>query len=194
MVVALLATLASVLFLISMGATYNAKRYYRLLPTLARYPDCETEAKKVAKLMQSRTPEDVLLFQETNEDGVGPAFIRQFPECARALKRYPSSWLAGTTTLWLKILFNRPRPCQLDASIKSEPSISARTPSFPSGHAMEAYLAARVVSKHFPHKEEQAMALAEACANARVIAGLHYPSDGTYAKKLANAIPDWLIM
>ena len=193
-VMSFLAILVSILFLTFLGATYGPERYYWLLPTLTHYPNCETESKEVARIMQTRTPEDMLLFQETNEDGVEVAFIRRFPECTAMLKRSPSSWLLGAMTIWLKVLFNRARPYQLNPEIQPEPSLSAKTPAFPSGHALEAYFAARLVSKHCPHKEKEAIALAEECAKARVIAGLHYPSDAAYSKKLAAAIPNWLIV
>jgi len=194
MIMLILGAIASTLILISFGATYNAQRYYRVLPTLPYYPDNHDETKKVAQAMWERTDEEVLLFRETNEDGVRGAFMREFPECTKTLSKATTTLVIGAITLLLKVMFNRPRPVQVNSDIKPEPSFTAKTPAFPSGHALASYYAARVVAKQCPEKAAQAFELADRCAHARVIAGLHYPSDGSYSKHIMNAVPDWLIV
>ena len=194
MIMLILGAIASTLILISFGATYTKQRYYRILPTLPYYPDNHDETKKVIQAMEERTDEEVLLFRETNEDGVRRAFIREFPECTDTLSKTTTTLIIGAITLLLKVMFNRPRPVQVNSNIKPEPSFSAKTPAFPSGHALASYYAARVVAKQCPEKASQALELADKCSYARVIAGLHYPSDGLYSKYMMNAVPDWLIV
>lgn len=184
----------SALYFSGLGATYGKPRYFRLLPTLEIFPDSEKESIKVQEIMSKRTDKEELLFQETNEDGVEVAFIRKFPECSKRLKSVIRSFLVASLTIWLKLIYNRARPAQVNSNISPLPSLSALTPSFPSGHALEAYYAARIIGKHCPDKYQAALKLADECAHARVIAGLHYPSDSQYSKKIVDSIPNWLLI
>ena len=86
----------------------------------------------------------------------------------------------------LKNYHNRPRPAQVNDKIKPIPSKTANTPSYPSGHALQAYLIAKHLSKKYPFRTYKFYSIADKIANSRVSYGLHYPSDNTYAKELAK--------
>jgi hypothetical protein len=67
-------------------------------------------------------------------------------------------------------------------------STTANTPAYPSGHAFQAYYSAKLLSKWEPEKKKEWGAIAEKCANIRIIAGLHYPSDRDFARRLVDKL------
>ena len=91
-----------------------------------------------------------------------------------------------------KYIYNRARPSQVAPNIINKESgtllnsETADTPSYPSGHAFQAYYLAKILSKKFPKKKEQLMKLALRISNSRIIAGLHYPSDRDFAYWLVD--------
>ena len=93
--------------------------------------------------------------------------------------------------IW-KYIYNRARPSQVAPNIinKEKGSLldskTAETPSYPSGHAFQAYYLAKILSNKFPKKKEELMKLANRVSNARIIAGLHYPSDRDFAYWLVD--------
>lgn len=100
---------------------------------------------------------------------------------------------AGEIIIKLKYRFNRPRPYQLapivGIDINHEPTRTAKTPSFPSGHSCQGHLIANVLGKEYPECAEEFKECAEKISFSRYIGGLHYPSDLEYGKELA----DWMI-
>ena len=88
--------------------------------------------------------------------------------------------------LFCKNLFNRARPKQINKNLNVFESISANTPAFPSGHTCQAYYLAKKLSIKYPEKKEVLFELAEKCGQARIYAGLHYPSDHEFSKFLTN--------
>jgi hypothetical protein len=91
-----------------------------------------------------------------------------------------------------KYIYNRARPSQVASDIINKKngtllnSETADTPSYPSGHAFQAYYLAKILSKKFPNKKEQLMELAKRIGDIRIIAGLHYPSDRDFAYWLVD--------
>ena len=61
-----------------------------------------------------------------------------------------------------------------------------RTSAYPSGHAFQAYYLAKILTKKFPEKKEELMKIADRVSNARIITGLHYPSDKYFAYWLVD--------
>ena len=97
---------------------------------------------------------------------------------------------AGVFSLKLKMRYERPRPEQLGPmvgyDIKSIKTDTDDTPSFPSGHTMQAWtLAYYLADKHPEHKQE-IYDIAEMIEKSRIIRGAHYPSDNKEAKKIAK--------
>lgn len=92
----------------------------------------------------------------------------------------------------LKYEYNRPRPYQVaefyDIDLNGTELNSMKTPSYPSGHAIQGYLIADIMSKHDSSNTEVYKKLGEDIAQSRIIAKAHYPSDKEYGKKVANIL------
>ena len=87
--------------------------------------------------------------------------------------------------MFYKLLYNRARPAQV-APDRIDPlySTTANTAAYPSGHAFQAYYVAKILSEWEPRKKKELMKIADDVANVRIIAGLHYPSDAEFARRL----------
>ena len=92
----------------------------------------------------------------------------------------------------LKFYFQRPRPYQMAEyyKLKLFPfySRSAASPSYPSGHALQARLICNVLGNHFPDRFDYFESLATDIQHSRIYMGLHYPSDVDYALFIADTI------
>jgi len=92
-------------------------------------------------------------------------------------------------TMCLKEHYRRPRPSQLCPLIV--PMIDPPdTPSYPSGHALQAELIARCLGAAWPDVRQRQVLLTDLptrIAENRIIAGLHYPLDATGAVAAAAA-------
>ena len=88
--------------------------------------------------------------------------------------------------LFFKYLINRQRCWNLNKLIKPINIDTAKTPSYPAGHAYQAYLLSKILSKKYPEKRELFEKIAYKCDECRVLAGLHYPSDGVFSRKLVD--------
>ena len=76
----------------------------------------------------------------------------------------------------LKMLSQRPRPCQLEPHCWSKVLPPDRF-SFPSGHTMTAFSIALVVSYFYPSLEGPLFFLALSIAVSRIVLGMHFLSD-----------------
>ena len=92
----------------------------------------------------------------------------------------------------LKYKFNRPRPFQIaefyHIDLNGTQLDSMKTPSFPSGHAVQGYLIGEYLASvdnlnGYIYRDK-----AEEIAESRIIAKAHYPSDKAYGKTIANAL------
>ena len=88
--------------------------------------------------------------------------------------------------LFFKYLFNRIRPWQINKNIHPLNIETAQTPAFPAGHAYQAYLLEKFLSKKYPSQQKTFQELADKCNQCRIDAGLHYPSDGKFSLFLVN--------
>lgn len=91
--------------------------------------------------------------------------------------------------LKLKMEYARPRPYEITDKLKAETDTS-KSPSFPSGHAVEGYVFTKVLGNKYPKKQKELNSMAEKIAMSRVQMGLHFPSDIKAGKKVANLIAD----
>ena len=91
-----------------------------------------------------------------------------------------------------KFYFNCPRPSQLAAvyglSFDYDRLSSAQTPSYPSGHATQAYYIAEKLSRIYPKSRRKFFLIAEMIAQSRVDRGVHFPSDIIAGKILAEKL------
>tara|TARA_R100000231_G_scaffold15259_1_gene16249 strand:- start:3130 stop:3753 length:624 start_codon:yes stop_codon:yes gene_type:complete len=92
----------------------------------------------------------------------------------------------------LKYKFNRPRPFQVaefyHIDLNGTQLDSMKTPSFPSGHAVQGYLIGEYLASvdnlnGYIYRDK-----AEEIAESRIIAKAHYPSDKAYGKTIAKAL------
>ena len=92
----------------------------------------------------------------------------------------------------LKYKYNRPRPYQIAAfygiDLNGTELDSMKTPSYPSGHAVQGYLVADILSQQDPENEVIYQAVGEDIAHSRLIAKAHYPSDKEYGRVIATEL------
>lgn len=97
---------------------------------------------------------------------------------------------SGKFVMELKYKYNRPRPWQIaefyGVKLEDVDMESMRTPSYPSGHAIQGYLAGMYYANKYPEHSKVFKQLGEDIANSRIIAKAHYPSDKTFGKKVAE--------
>ena len=90
-------------------------------------------------------------------------------------------------TIKLKMKYGRKRPYEISDKINSI-TTTDDTPSFPSGHAIEAHALATIMADKYPDKEKELNALADKISLSRVQMGNHYPSDIEVGKKAGHLI------
>ena len=92
----------------------------------------------------------------------------------------------------LKYHYNRPRPDQIAPYYNEEVKViytsTHQTPAYPSGHTAYAALAAHMLSKKFPQYKKEFFDLANMAGTARILQGVHYPSDNVAGMTLAKFI------
>ncbi len=92
----------------------------------------------------------------------------------------------------LKYKFNRPRPYQVaefyGIDLNGTQLDSMKTPSFPSGHAVQGYLIGEYLAKFDNVNAYEYRMKGEEIAQSRIIAKAHYPSDKEYGKVIAKAL------
>jgi acid phosphatase (class A) len=154
----------------------------------------KAELEVLFQIQQQRTPAQVERTREVNNETlfsfaekiVGPWFNPQtLPKTAALFKDLGVDYFAinrATKSLW-----NRPRPPFADPRIK--PSVEfSDSPSYPSGHAIQAAMWATLLTELFPgHATEFQTRAAETCWF-RIVAGAHFPTDIEAGKILGVAI------
>ena len=89
--------------------------------------------------------------------------------------------------LELKKYHNRPRPYDLDSSLKAVKMKSMNTPSYPSGHSAQGMLIASVLKDKYG-KEKAFMQTAKNISDSRNMAHAHYPSDSKNGTELGKQL------
>lgn len=94
--------------------------------------------------------------------------------------------------LKLKYHFQRPRPKQVAQYYKLKlfpyQSFSADTPSYPSGHTLEAYVVLNVIANKFPNEYQFCKEMINDIAYSRIYLGLHFATDNDFAKFVGQEI------
>tara|TARA_Y100000593_G_C4268164_1_gene315904 strand:+ start:695 stop:1381 length:687 start_codon:yes stop_codon:yes gene_type:complete len=96
----------------------------------------------------------------------------------------------------VKLIYKRARPYQVSeyhgVKIKHNEKMqnegTANTPSYPSGHTMSAFFAARICGFYHPECEKEFLRLAETVGKSRIKEGVHFKSDNEYAKQLVDEV------
>ena len=154
------------------------------------YPDSRNEINIViTEYIMKRMPSDVAFFRMTD---MNPAtaftpVITPDEMSVIEMDHIMTSTRVLFITKMLKWKYNRARPAQIAPEVINEAngtllrSDSASTPAYPSGHAVQTYYLAKILAKKFPAKTQAIMEVATKCANIRIMAGHHYPSDRDFA-------------
>ena len=86
----------------------------------------------------------------------------------------------------LKYYHNRARPDQIAPYYNLEIDVlftdTHHTPAYPSGHTMYSELAAHVLTDMYPEHKDKFFELSNYCGLARILQGVHYPSDNDASK------------
>tara|TARA_R100000008_G_scaffold79592_1_gene61384 strand:+ start:661 stop:1329 length:669 start_codon:yes stop_codon:yes gene_type:complete len=92
----------------------------------------------------------------------------------------------------LKYKFNRPRPYQLapiyDIKIRVTETSTHHTPAYPSGHTAYAALGAYILSAKYPDYSSEFFSKVSAAGMARMLQGVHYPSDNEASMIISAAV------
>jgi len=151
------------------------------------YPDSLRESKVVLRKMKTPDSDYFKLTDKTPRT----AFINYLDENNLAYSKAELKTIiedSNSFIMGLKTYYNRPRPAQINPDIKPFKSLTANTPSYPSGHSFQAYLLARYLTKLHPTHFFSFYSIARRITNARTKAGLHYPSDNKKAFELAHSL------
>jgi hypothetical protein len=98
----------------------------------------------------------------------------------------------GALVVQLKNHYQRARPFQLayytNQNLHPYDSLSAQSPSYPSGHAVQSLFLCNVIAYHYEDKKDDLMKLAKQIADSRIILGLHYPSDNQFGIEIVKQL------
>jgi acid phosphatase (class A) len=150
----------------------------------------KNDLQELLAIMNSVTTDD-LVFARECEESWEQVFIDFFTakgieETMGEIKRIDNQ--SEPVLFYLKHLINRPRPYQLayayDMPIYPLIHTNACSASYPSGHALSAFLIAEFYSRKYPQYRPELTVLGERIAYSRVQMGIHYPSDSAISKKI----------
>ena len=157
-------------------------------------PNEENEINKVILAVQQATDQDKEEYKNCDKDA--SYYIKEYMDkkgldydmknieyieykCVPIIRHYKNS-------------FNRPRPYQVadlyDKKLNRFKTGTAKTPAYPSGHAMQPMVVALHYGKKYPKHKDEFIKGAKICGYGRVIAGLHYPSDYDAGIELAHKV------
>lgn len=186
--------------IIALGIVYiivllvQQKRYYWWYPSFnitvpgfgKAFPDSRIEIQVVVSdYIMKRMPSDIAFFRMTdmNPAAAFRSVITPDEMMVEEMDRIMTNSRVLFIARLLKYVYNRARPAHIAPEIINEKngtllhSDSANTPAYPSGHAIQGYYLAKILARKFPAKTQAIMEIATKCANIRIMAGLHYPSD-----------------
>lgn len=166
---------------------FTSKKYKWFLPTIPVYPDNEKEIILVKRAVKNQSKND-LDFHNQTDASISHVFAKMVPEDHKELEAMITKFHIVSIIYFFKYSINRPRPIQIDPSLNIDKSYTANTPSYPAGHAFQAYYLAKILGKKYPYLQQQLDNLAYQCDNTRVKAGLHFPSDGQFSKTLVQML------
>jgi len=146
------------------------------------------ELEVVAKATKSRSQKEIELIYNVDDSPLNVFY----PWLAKKGLTMPKSVINQLYNILeqymyaLKYHFNRARPEQLAPYYGIDINIlftdTHHTPSYPSGHTMYAEMTAHILSEFYPEHKKDFFELADYCALARILQGVHFPSDNTASK------------
>ena len=92
--------------------------------------------------------------------------------------------------LKIKKKYNRPRPAQLaefhGIDLILDPTSTAKTPAYPSGHSFQAKVIEIILTKEHPSHKNIFKQITDRVSLARILRGLHFPSDIEFSYHIVN--------
>jgi len=154
------------------------------IPKLS-FPDNEEELPKVLKIMED---------SDVDSKTMADLDKRNHKMMLDIVGEKMSEWKdfiedVDIHTIRLKMKYGRKRPYEISDKIKSVTNTDD-TPSFPSGHAIEAHALAKVLGEKYPDKKKELNSMADSISLSRVQMGNHYPSDIEAGKKVGLMLAD----
>lgn len=180
-----------VVFIYFLLMSLQPHRYNIWYPAiLSAYPNNGLEIGiMVRDYFPKRTPENFQFFKLTDPSPLEAFRSMLTNDKFEELRKIITSKAIIGKIMYYKRLYNRARPMQLAPEIVDAfSSTTAKSASYPSGHAFQAYYAAKILSKWEPARKKEWDSIAERVANIRIIAGLHYPSDRDFARRLVEKL------
>jgi len=99
---------------------------------------------------------------------------------------------AEVPIITLKYHYNVPRPFMFAAYLKPDfkymPSCYSQSPSYPSGHTVQAGVICDFYQKKYPERYADFEKIADKIAISRLIMGLHFPQDNIFSVQIAKKI------
>jgi hypothetical protein len=166
------------------------KRYHMWYPTIPVYPNNNKEIDYMVKeYISKRTQADIDLFHLIDANPVNGFKSKISEEQYKILYDLIGSGKVTNEIGFYKSLFNRARPTQVAPEKLNAPkSVTANSPSYPSGHAYQSFYVAKLLSKWEPARKKEWDETAERIAFIRVYMGVHYPSDVEFARRLVDRL------
>ena len=108
-------------------------------------------------------------------------------------EEFKKAWaITAPIIMNLKWKFNRPRPYQLAAAygidIKVTETKTHHTPAYPSGHTAWAAMMGYILAEHYPQHSSEIFDKIDLAGKARVLQGVHYPSDNDASMVITGAL------
>lgn len=182
-----------ILFVVYIIASYVRERgYYLFYPSQSWLLPIRSkdEVLVVKNNYLNRGEQDKQDYYATDLDGVKLFYkvLRRYDVTEKEISNVFFSPKLKRMILMHKYLYNRVRPYQLDKTIKPPTgSNTYHTPSYPAGHVAQYYSVYKYFAPKYPKVEWELKELVETVDRARVRAGIHYPSDGVYARKMVDS-------
>ena len=151
------------------------------------------ELQLISQSTSRRTPEDTELVEIIDQDP-DHFFIKlvdqyglKYPDM-KILEFYN---IIEPILMNVKFLWNRPRPAQLakyyDLNIDVLVTDTHHTASYPSGHTVYSSLVSHIIEYYYPAIDKKKLySLVKDTAKARILQGVHYPSDNDASIKLTK--------
>jgi membrane-associated phospholipid phosphatase len=149
-----------------------------------------------ANARMERLPE--IMTQVDSPYGYWSSLLNLHPEFSRATLELMENALAFCSSVLQRMKFALVCPRPTDYSSRTQPVIVARGFfAFPSGHATEAFMMARLLALLMKAPassmtEQQLQQLAARVATNRVVAGVHFPVDGVAGRALGESLAEYL--
>ena len=166
------------------------------------YPDDEETAEEIDDLIElKRKDKDSAALFKKHDNNFSQHFYNYVKEHGLPLSKEEEKSLreivseAANLVLELKFHYNRPRPFQEAKRLgkkdfKREPSETAKTPSYPSGHTAQSRMLAKILGNLFPEHQTAFLDISIDCSLSREHGGVHFKSDNDFGTQVGDALYD----